>query len=153
MDLVNIYVMLSGIRINMYAWIRTGVKQMNSLCETANLSLMWYYCQPIWYWFMVISFKLARQMRVFQVMQLANYCQKYHYCSLLGARIRHDMETSDRFWSFFMGIIPPQKGPVMQSFDVFFDAGPNRQFEGQLKLPVIWEVMALMWRHCNDLNM
>ena len=31
----------------------------------------------------------------------------------------------------------------MLSFDVFFD-------EQIVEMPVIWNVMALMWRHCDD---
>ena len=54
------------------------------------------------------------------------------------------------YWLFVRGIHQslvdsPHKGPVAQSFVVFFDVCLNKQWSHQW-----FETMTIMWRHCSD---
>ena len=42
-------------------------------------------------------------------------------------------------------VVSPHKGPVTRNFGVFFE----QTVEQKVELSVIWDAMALMWRHCN----
>ena len=44
---------------------------------------------------------------------------------------------------------PSLKGPVMQNSDVSFVVIPSSVWE-TVQLPVIWHIVTLMWRGCND---
>ena len=54
------------------------------------------------------------------------------------------------YWPFCEGnhrspVVSPHKGPVTWNFGVFFE----QTVEQKVELSVIWDAMALMWRHCN----
>ena len=42
----------------------------------------------------------------------------------------------------------PSQGPVMRNFDVFSDARLKKLLKNTVSLPVIWDAMSQMWRHC-----
>ena len=57
-----------------------------------------------------------------------------------------------RYWPFVRGIQRspvnfPHKGPVMWCFDCFLNT--EQTVEQPVKLPVIWDAITPMWRHCN----
>ena len=49
------------------------------------------------------------------------------------------------------GAIPP-RGPATQSFDDFFYRQPEQTAEQTVRLPVIWDILTLMWYPCNVLS-
>ena len=58
------------------------------------------------------------------------------------------METLSALLAICEGIHrSPHERPVARSFYDFFDVCLNKRLNQQL--PVIWEAMAVMWRHCN----
>ena len=64
------------------------------------------------------------------------------------------METFAHYWPFVRGIHQspvdsPRKGTVIWSFDVFF--GKLSKLLNKQQLLLIWEVVMLMWWHCNHI--
>ena len=60
-----------------------------------------------------------------------------------------------RYWAFVRGIhrspaISPHKGPVTQSFDVFFDLCLNKRLNKQSRRRWFETPSRPLWRHCND---
>ena len=77
-------------------------------------------------------------------------------CSWSVILWRHGMGRLSHYCSFVMGSHWPINNwsfaivlTVMRSIEVFY-ISLSEQVEHESALPVIWDVMTLMWRHCNS---
>ena len=59
------------------------------------------------------------------------------------------MEMLSALLACFLGISTCDKGPLIRRFNVFFVISIEQDVEQTVKLPVIWDVMACIWYHCN----
>ena len=67
------------------------------------------------------------------------------------------MEVFPALLTFCEGNQPVTGGSSLQklvapSFDVFFDVQLSKRLKKTGVLPVIWETMTVIWRHCNGLK-
>ena len=59
------------------------------------------------------------------------------------------------YWNFVQGIHwspedSPHEGSVIRILDVFYIASLNKPLKKSVELPVIWEDISLMYRHCHN---
>ena len=101
---------------------------------------------PMNWWGSVLWFRHTRKCWIYDA-KTSSYQSKCNFASIwrnaetLSALLR---ETIGHNWT-------PSESPVIYTFDIFwvFFLSKNNPLNKQLKLSVIWNAMALMWRHCN----
>ena len=59
------------------------------------------------------------------------------------------------YWPFVRGIHQwlldsTNKRPVMPGLLFYFFVSPNRLLKWRIELPMIWDAVTIMWRHCNE---